>query len=52
MAEILPKLGNKVILDESASNVLPFLPLNPSAAPVRVPVAPAANPQTRRPASR
>jgi modulator of FtsH protease HflK len=41
MAEILPKLGNKVILDESASNVLPFLPLNPGTSPPRP--APAAS---------
>jgi modulator of FtsH protease HflK len=51
MAEILPKLGNKVILDEAAGNVLPFLPLNPTVAPVRPPAASAANPQMRRPAN-
>ena len=47
MAEILPKLGNKVILDESASNVLPFLPLNPATI-ARPPAAPSVNPQGRR----
>lgn len=47
MSEVLPKLGNKVILDESASNVLPFLPLNP-AAPVRVPASFPSTPQARR----
>ena len=47
MSEILPKLGNKVILDESASNVLPFLPLNPTA-PLRAPAPVSLSPQTRR----
>jgi len=31
MELVMPKLGNKVILDESTSQVLPFLPLNPPA---------------------
>jgi membrane protease subunit HflK len=49
MTEILPKLGNKVILDEAASNVLPFLPLNPGtpAAPRPAAANPAA-PAVRR----
>ncbi len=47
MAEILPKLGNKIILDEAASNVLPFLQLSPSPT-IR---PPAAAPGTRRPAT-
>lgn len=38
MAEVLPLYGNKVVLDEAASNVLPFLPLN---APPLAPAAPA-----------
>lgn len=42
MAEILPKLGNKVVLDESASNVLPFLPLNPATVPQARPAGAAA----------
>lgn len=45
MAEILPKLGNKVILDEAASNVLPFLPLTPGTTP---PLKPAVSPAIRR----
>lgn len=32
MEEVMPRLGNKVILDEEASQVLPFLPLNSSSA--------------------
>ena len=32
MEEVMPRLGSKVILDEGASQVLPFLPLNPAAA--------------------
>lgn len=37
MEEVMPRLGNKVILDEGASQVLPFLPLQQAA-----PSAPAA----------
>lgn len=33
MESVMPRLGNKVILDEGASQVLPFLPLQQSAAP-------------------
>ena len=29
MTDILPRMGRKVIIDESARSVLPFLPLNP-----------------------
>lgn len=43
MSEILPLMGSKVILDEAATNVLPFLPLTPGA-----PVKPAAAPAVRR----
>ncbi|MES2468403.1 MAG: FtsH protease activity modulator HflK [Verrucomicrobiota bacterium] len=50
MAEILPKLGNKVILDEAASNVLPFLPLTPGT-PARVPAATPSPTQIRRASS-
>jgi len=32
MAEIVPKLGPKIILDEQASRILPLLPLQPDAA--------------------
>ena len=42
MSEILPRLGNKVILDEAASNVLPFLPLTPGTTPPPRPATPAA----------
>ena len=35
MEEVMPKLGKKVILDEGASQVLPFLPLTPAAAPAQ-----------------
>ena len=43
MSEILPRLGNKVILDEAASNVLPFLPLTPGTpAPPRPTTPPTA----------
>jgi hypothetical protein len=28
MEEVMPKLGRKVIIDEGANQVLPFLPLN------------------------
>ncbi len=38
MSKVLPQFGSKVILDESASNVLPFLPL-PTA--VQAPARPA-----------
>ncbi len=31
MEEVMPRLGNKVILDEGASQVLPFLPLQQAA---------------------
>lgn len=49
MGEVLPKLGNKVILDEAASNVLPFLPLTPAAPSAqRVPAAAAPAPAVRR----
>lgn len=41
MADILPRLGGKVILDESAANVLPFLPLTPPAAAAAPRPAPA-----------
>ena len=37
MTDIIPRMGRKVILDESARNVLPFLPLN---AEITTPVAP------------
>jgi membrane protease subunit HflK len=30
MSEILPRLGKTIILDEEASQVLPFLPINPA----------------------
>ena len=33
MEEVMPRLGNKVILDEGASQVLPFLPLQQGAQP-------------------
>lgn len=33
MAEVLPQMGRKVILDDSARNVLPFLPLNADLVP-------------------
>jgi membrane protease subunit HflK len=46
MSEILPRLGNKVILDEAASNVLPFLPLTPGTTPPPRPATPAATPAT------
>ncbi len=39
MTEVLPRMGRKVILDENARNVLPFLPLNAEL----VPQAPAPN---------
>jgi len=49
MAEVLPKLGNKVILDESASNVLPFLPLASGTPAAPRPAAPSATaPAVRR----
>lgn len=32
MEEVMPRLGKKVILDEGASQVLPFLPLNPGTS--------------------
>ena len=54
MAEVLPKLGNKVILDEDASNVLPFLPLNgaplpkPAAPPLKSAASPASSSAARR----
>jgi hypothetical protein len=35
MEKVMPKLGKKVILDEGANNVLPFLPIGPSAAPIK-----------------
>jgi membrane protease subunit HflK len=35
MEKVMPKLGKKVILDEEANNVLPFLPIGPSAAPIK-----------------
>jgi membrane protease subunit HflK len=39
MTEVVPKMGRKVIIDESAKNVLPFLPLGTEplapAAPVK-----------------
>ncbi len=41
MTEVVPKMGRKVIIDESAKNVLPFLPLGTE------PLAPAA-PVTRQ----
>lgn len=33
MEEVMPRLEKKVIIDEGASQVLPFLPLSPGAAP-------------------
>ncbi|MDF1739187.1 MAG: FtsH protease activity modulator HflK [Verrucomicrobiales bacterium] len=33
MEEVMPRLGSKVILDEGASQVLPFLPIQQQAAP-------------------
>lgn len=50
MSKILPELGNKVILDEAASNVLPFLPLSPGTAPRPSSQAPASatSPAIRR----
>ena len=38
MAEVLPRMGRKVVIDEAAKNVLPFLPLGaeaPAPAPAR-----------------
>jgi hypothetical protein len=32
MQDVMPKLGKKVIVDESANQVLPFLPLTSPAA--------------------
>ena len=32
MQDVMPNLGKKVIVDESANQVLPFLPLNSPAA--------------------
>lgn len=37
MTKVLPRLGKKVILDDKAANVLPFLPLGDAAAPSPVP---------------
>ncbi len=31
MEEVMPKLGGVIVLDEEASQVLPFLPINPAA---------------------
>lgn len=45
MTDILPRMGRKVILDESAPNVLPFLPLNGDAL-----VPPPSAPSTSIPA--
>ncbi|MEX2580055.1 MAG: FtsH protease activity modulator HflK [Verrucomicrobiales bacterium] len=40
MEEVMPRLGRKVIIDEGANQVLPFLPLSPAtSAPVPVPAA-------------
>jgi membrane protease subunit HflK len=46
MSEILPRLGSKVILDEAASNVLPFLPLTPGTTPGATPPLRPATPAT------
>jgi modulator of FtsH protease HflK len=43
MTEVLPRMGRKVILDDSARNVLPFLPLNADLVPPPAP-ATTANP--------
>lgn len=41
MEEVMPRLGGMVILDEEASQVLPFLPLSPNARqPAVAPAAP------------
>jgi len=34
MEEVMPRLGRKVIIDEDASQVLPFLPLSPAATAI------------------
>ncbi len=43
MQEILPLMGRKVVIDNDARNVLPFLPLQPGAAPAAAAAAAAAN---------
>lgn len=43
MTKVLPRLGKKVILDDKASNVLPFLPLGDDTSTKVVPI-----PATRR----
>ena len=35
MQEILPLMGRKVVIDNDAKSVLPFLPIQPAAAPVK-----------------
>ncbi len=50
MTKIIPLMGRKVILDDSARNVLPFLPLNDALVPP--PAAPATSRPTTTPPSR
>ena len=50
MTDILPRMGRKVIIDESARSVLPFLPLNPdtTAPPPARPASTNTTPAPRR----
>lgn len=48
MTMVLPQLGSKVILDESASNVLPFLPLTGTGATASPAPQPQSLPQQSR----